>query len=96
MRDQMTDEILRTYDVLEQIGEGSGGIVFKAYHRRLQKMVVLKKIIDPNYSADRNRQEVDILKNINHSCPMCSIFSRLRTGSIRSWISSPANPSRST
>ena len=67
MRDRMTDEILRTYDVLEQIGEGSGGIVFKAYHRRLQKMVVLKKIIDPNYSADRNRQEVDILKNINHS-----------------------------
>ena len=67
MRDQMTDEILRTYDVLEQIGEGSGGIVYKAYHRRLQKMVVLKKIIDPDYSADRNRQEVDILKNINHS-----------------------------
>ena len=67
MKDRMTDEILRTYDVLDQIGEGSGGIVFKAYHRRLQKMVVLKKIIDPNYSADRNRQEVDILKNINHS-----------------------------
>ena len=67
MRDQMTEEILRTYDVLEQIGEGSGGIVYKAYHRRLQKMVVLKKIIDPDYSADRNRQEVDILKNINHS-----------------------------
>ena len=60
MRDRMTDEILRTYDVLEQIGEGSGGIVFKAYHRRLQKMVVLKKIIDPDYSADRNRQEVAV------------------------------------
>ncbi len=67
MTDLMREEILRTYDVREQIGEGSGGIVYKAYHRRLRKMVVLKKIIDPGYSAERNRQEVDILKNINHS-----------------------------
>ncbi|MBQ9015869.1 MAG: protein kinase [Firmicutes bacterium] len=67
MKDWKNDELLRTYDVLERIGEGGGGVVYTAYHRRLQKMVVLKKIIDPDYSADRNRQEVDILKNINHS-----------------------------
>lgn len=63
----MRDDLLQTYDILERIGEGSGGIIYKAYHKRLQKMVVLKKIIDPGHSVERNRQEVDILKNINHS-----------------------------
>ena len=57
MNDWMSEELLRTYDVLERIGEGSGGVVYKAYHRRLQTMVVLKRIIDPEYSADRNLQE---------------------------------------
>lgn len=60
--------LLETYDILEEIGRGSGGIIYKAYHKRLHKMVVLKKIIDPGRSVARNRQEVDILKDLNHSC----------------------------
>ena len=36
------EEFSNTYQILEKLGEGSGGIVYLAYHRRLQKEVVLK------------------------------------------------------
>lgn len=56
-----------TYEILERLGEGSGGIVYKAYHKRLKKEVVLKKIRNVNMSMLAKRREVDILKNLNHS-----------------------------
>lgn len=56
-----------TYEILEKLGEGSGGIVYKAYHKRLKKEVVLKKVRSRNVSLMMKRQEVDILKNLNHS-----------------------------
>lgn len=61
------DIITNTYDILEEIGRGSGGTVYKAYHKRLHKVVVLKKINNPGRSAIRNRQEADILKNLHHT-----------------------------
>ena len=33
-----------TYEILGYLGSGSGGVIYKAYHKRLQKEVVLKKI----------------------------------------------------
>ena len=62
-----SDNIMDTYSVLEEIGKGSGGTIYKAYHKRLHKMVVLKKINNPSSSTIQNRQEVDILKNLNHT-----------------------------
>ena len=35
-----------TYTLLETIGAGGGGIVYKAYHERLKTYVVVKKIKD--------------------------------------------------
>lgn len=58
---------LDTYEVLEILGSGSGGIVYKAYHKRLKKEVVLKKLIRKNINMQMNRQEVDILKNLNNT-----------------------------
>ena len=58
-------EILNsTYEIKEQIGSGGGGTIYKAYHKRLQKDVVLKKI---HKSGARNEDEKEILKNIKHS-----------------------------
>ena len=48
------------------LGSGSGGVIYKAYHKRLQKEVVLKKIKRKSRDARINRNEVDILKNLNH------------------------------
>lgn len=56
-----------TYEILGVLGEGSGGIVYKAYHKRLKKEVVLKRIRSQYLNCTNKRQEVDILKNLNHS-----------------------------
>ncbi len=63
IREQLKD----TYDIIEQIGEGGGGSVYKAYHRRLQKEVVIKKMHMKSGNELKNRQEADILKNLRHS-----------------------------
>jgi serine/threonine protein kinase len=70
-----------TYEILEKLGEGSGGIVYKAYHRRLQKEVVLKRIKSGYLSAMNRRQETDILKNLKHSyLPQVLDFLELEDG----------------
>lgn len=56
-----------TYVIIGQIGEGGGGSVYKAYHRRLQKEVVIKKMHVKSGNELKNRQEADILKNLRHS-----------------------------
>ncbi len=56
-----------TYEILEKIGEGGGGIVYKAYHKRLKMDVVLKKIRGKNISRIMQRREADILKKLNHA-----------------------------
>lgn len=57
-----------TYQILGKIGAGSSGEVYKAYHKNLGKYVVLKKIkADMRYVMNK-RTEVDILKNLRHSC----------------------------
>ena len=45
-----------TYDILSEIGKGGGGTVYKAYHKRLKKTVVLKRI-HGNLTAINARNE---------------------------------------
>lgn len=56
-----------TYRIIGQIGEGGGGTIYKAYHKRLQKEVVIKKMHMKSGNELKNRQEADILKNLRHS-----------------------------
>ena len=60
--------IANTYEILQEIGSGGGGVVYLGRHLRLGKLVVLK--------ADRRtlsarpevlRREVDALKNLSHT-----------------------------
>lgn len=60
-------ELTETYEIYEQIGAGGGGVVYRAMHKRLKKMVVLKRIKGGISSLVKNRTEVDILKNLRHS-----------------------------
>lgn len=55
-----------TYEIIEEIGSGGGGIVFKAKHLRLQTDVVVKKIKDEVRGKVESRKEADILKNLKH------------------------------
>ncbi len=57
-----------TYKDIVEIGSGGGGTVYKAYHVRMEKYVVLKKIHDRIAGSSVDiRSELDILKNLRHS-----------------------------
>ena len=55
-----------TYKIIEQLGSGGGGIVFKAYHMRLEKYVAVKLIKEEILGAVNERAEADILKRLKH------------------------------
>lgn len=58
---------LGTYAIQEKLGEGGGGVVYKAYHKRLKTEVVIKKLRRKSVDMQMNRQEADILKNLHHT-----------------------------
>ncbi|MBQ2886437.1 MAG: protein kinase [Alphaproteobacteria bacterium] len=55
-----------TYQIIEEIGSGGGGIVYRARHLRLQTDVVVKRIRDEVRGKIQSRQEADVLKNLKH------------------------------
>lgn len=55
-----------TYQILEEIGAGGGGVVYKASHLRLQTDVVVKRIRDEVRGKIQSRQEADVLKKLKH------------------------------
>lgn len=55
------------YQIIREIGRGGTGIIYLAYHLRLQKRVVVKKIKDHFAGQINGRAEVDILKRLHHS-----------------------------
>lgn len=59
-------DILDTYELLEEIGKGGGGTVYKAYHNRLDTYVVLKKIHETGKRDSELRKEADILKGLHN------------------------------
>ena len=55
------------YQIIDEIGKGGVGIIYRAYHLNLQKYVVVKKIKDNYVEILEARGEVDILKSLHHS-----------------------------
>lgn len=55
-----------TYRIEEKIGAGGGGTVFKAYHLRLEKYVVVKRINDAWVDIMDSRKEADLIKLLKH------------------------------
>ncbi|MCC8164082.1 MAG: protein kinase [Lachnospiraceae bacterium] len=57
-----------TYEIEEEIGHGGAGIIYRAWHRNLQKHVVVKKVKDHFVGVLNARGEADILKSLHHTC----------------------------
>lgn len=55
------------YTLLEEIGSGGGGIVYKAYHENLKKYVVVKQIKDAAKDILDSMAEANILKNLRNT-----------------------------
>ena len=51
-----------TYTLMDEIGSGGGGVVYRAYHERLRVDVVVKKIKENVKGILESRAEADILK----------------------------------
>lgn len=66
MNIDISTKIEQTYENVEAIGAGGSGTIYKAYHKRLQKYVVLKKIHSNIKNSINIRMETDILKNLHH------------------------------
>lgn len=60
------DLLDNTYMIEEKIGSGGSGIIYKAYHIRLKKDIVIKQIKSELRGKINERSEVDILKNLKH------------------------------
>lgn len=60
-------EILdNTYQIVEELGDGGGGVVYKAIHIRLKKYVAVKMVKENVAGLINTRAEADILKNLKH------------------------------
>lgn len=55
------------YQIIQEIGRGGTGIVYLAWHLRLRKYVVVKRIRDHFADRIQVRREVDILKSLRHT-----------------------------
>ena len=54
------------YIVRLRIGEGGGGIVYRAYDTNLESEVILKQIKESTIGPDERRTEVNVLKELRH------------------------------
>lgn len=64
----MAEIVASTYEIIDRIGSGGGGVVYLAYHTRLGKNVVLKA--DKRKLSTKPeilRREVDTLKDLSHT-----------------------------
>lgn len=55
-----------TYEITERLGSGAGGIIYKAYHRRMRKYVAIKLIKEDLKNTLDTRAEVDMLKDLKN------------------------------
>ncbi len=54
-----------TYEVIGEIGSGGAGVVYKAWHNRLEKYVIIKELKNSSsYSTKIQRNEIEALKNV--------------------------------
>lgn len=56
-----------TYKIIKEIGSGGMGIIYKAYHLRLDKYVVVKQVKVNNICNHNLNKESNILKNLRHT-----------------------------
>ena len=71
----------QTYQIEAEIGSGGGGVVYKAWHTRLQKHVIIKELKSGTaLDIETQRNEVEALKNVK-SAYLPQVYDFLTEGS---------------
>lgn len=69
-----------TYQIIREIGRGGTGVVYLAWHTRLGKEVIVKRIYENFVGRMNVRAEVDILKGLHHT-GLPQVYDFLQVGS---------------
>ena len=68
MTDKIENHILRKFEIVQRIGKGAYGIVWKAMDNKYKKRVALKKVFDAFHNAtdaQRTFREIMFLQELN-------------------------------
>ena len=69
MVEEIEPQILRKYEIIQKLGKGAYGVVWKSIDRKQKQLIALKKVFDAFHNradAKRTFREVMYLKNIEH------------------------------
>lgn len=69
MSEEIEPHLYRKYEILQRLGKGAYGIVWKAVERKTKQIVALKKVFDAFHNdtdAQRTFREVMILQELEH------------------------------
>lgn len=69
MTEEIDKSILRKYEILNRLGRGAYGIVWKSIDKRTKKIIALKKIFDAFHNAtdaQRTFREIMFLQKLDH------------------------------
>ena len=68
MSEEIEPHILRKYEIIQKLGKGAYGIVWKAYCKKTKQTIALKKVFDAFHNAtdaQRTFREVMFLQELN-------------------------------
>lgn len=68
MSEEVEPHILRKFEIIQKLGKGAYGVVYKAIDKKTKNIVALKKVFDAFHNAtdaQRTYREVQFLQSLN-------------------------------
>ena len=81
MTEEVEPHILRKFDILQRLGKGAYGIVWKAVDKQTKQIVALKKVFDAFHNAtdaQRTFREVMFLQELAGHANIVTLFTIIR------------------